>query len=73
MAQKTHRIRSRNGEPVEAGRYTRSKAIKAFCTECMGFSGHPQECTAPLCPLYPFRGKSLLAYGEEEDATPRPA
>ena len=66
MVQKTHRIRSRNGEPIEIGRYTRSRAIKAFCTECMGFDTHPRECTSPLCPLYPFRGKILLAYGARE-------
>lgn len=63
MAEKVHRIRSRNGDPVEVAGYTRGKAIKAFCTECMGFSEHPRECTSPLCPLYPFRGKSLVAYG----------
>ena len=60
--EKRHRIRGICGELVEVGGYTRSKAIKAFCTECMGFSEHPRECTSPVCPLYPYRGKSLLAY-----------
>ena len=32
---------------------TRAKAIKAFCNECMGFSG--DECTSPTCPLFPYK------------------
>lgn len=40
----------------------RSLAIKAFCTECLGFEEHPKDCTAKLCPLYPFRGKTQIAF-----------
>jgi len=32
---------------------TRTKALKAFCNECMGFSG--DECTSPTCPLFPYK------------------
>ena len=61
MAEKRHQIRSLSGDLVEVGDYTRGKAIKAFCTECMGFLGHPVgECTSPRCPLYPYRGKIRL-------------
>ena len=37
-------------------RYGRELAIRMKCTECLGWEGDPAECTAPLCPLYPFRG-----------------
>jgi len=32
---------------------TRAKAMKAFCNECMGFSG--DECASPTCPLFPYK------------------
>ena len=51
---------------VEVEPYTRSKAIKAFCTECLGFEGSPVDCTAKMCPLFPYRGRSLAAYGKRE-------
>lgn len=36
--------------------YTRGKAIKAMCRDCMaGKAEEVRNCTAPLCPLYPFR------------------
>ena len=63
-----HRIRHKNygckGDQklVDVEKWTRSKAIKAFCTECLGFEIHPKDCTTVCCPLYPFRGKSLTAY-----------
>lgn len=52
------------------------KAIRAFCLECAGESPiDVKECTAPDCPLYPFRfGKNPYrkkreqAYTEEERA-----
>ena len=72
MPEKRHRIRSRSGDPVEVGEYTRSKAIKAFCTECMGFFEHPRECTDARCPLYPFRGKTLLAISDGPAPTGHP-
>lgn len=35
---------------------TRGKAIKFFCYECMGFQKREvSRCTAPSCPLFPFR------------------
>lgn len=37
-------------------RYGRELAIRLFCTQCLGWEGDPAECTAPLCPLFPFRG-----------------
>jgi len=57
---RVHRIRSKTGELVEVGGYSPRKAIKAFCTECMGFETHPKDCTSTNCPIYPFRGKVLL-------------
>lgn len=37
-------------------RYGRELAIRLFCTQCLGWESDPADCTAPLCPLYPFRG-----------------
>ena len=42
---------------------TRNMAIKAFCSECMGWETNPKQCTSILCPLYPFRGRTMLANG----------
>ena len=59
---KTHSIRHKNGDLVQVGAYGRAKAIKAFCSECLGWEGNATtDCTAPNCPLYPYRGKLLAA------------
>ena len=35
---------------------SRKAAIRAFCVMCMGFQPHHvRGCTAPWCPLYPYR------------------
>ena len=60
-----HTIRTANGGTITA-ELNRGKAIKAMCTECMGFESNPKECTSKLCPLYPWRGKLLLAYTKDE-------
>lgn len=58
-----HVIRCKRGGSVEAS-LSRTSAIKAFCTECLGWGeAHPKDCTDKLCPLYPFRGPSMIAYG----------
>ncbi len=49
-----HRIKHSKGGTVELD-LTRNRAIKAFCTECMGWETHPKDCAATLCPLYPYR------------------
>jgi hypothetical protein len=62
-----HTIRTRSGGTVKVKRLNRGKAIKAMCTECMGFGeAHPKDCTSPLCPLYPWRGKIMLGYDKLE-------
>jgi len=40
------------------GGKSRLAAIRAKCNECMGWEGLPysvRDCTAPACPLYPYR------------------
>ena len=32
-----------------------AKAIRAFCLECVETPFEVKNCTAPGCPLYPFR------------------
>jgi hypothetical protein len=50
-----HTVRtSKNG--TRELRYGRELAIRMKCTECFGWETDPTECTAPLCPLFPFRG-----------------
>ena len=42
-------------------RYGKKQAIRLKCTECLGWETHPNDCTGVLCPLYPFRGKTLAS------------
>ena len=60
-AAREHTIRTKSGGTITVP-LNRGKAIKAMCTECLGWSEDPKGCTSPLCPLYPFRGKILIAY-----------
>lgn len=67
-----HTIRSKDGGTVEVT-LSRTQAIKAMCTECMGFGeGHPKECTDLKCPLWPFRGKIQLAYHADGEPVEEP-
>ena len=39
---------------------SRKAAIRAFCLECVGYqSAEVNRCTAPACPLYPYREDRL--------------
>ena len=50
-----HTIRKENGKQVEVS-LTPIKAIRTFCLECMMWmQAEIPRCTAPLCPLFPFR------------------
>ncbi len=53
-----HTIRAADGRHIEL-RLTRKLAMACMCTECLGFESDPEDCTARLCPLYPFRAKTL--------------
>ena len=54
-----HTVRRKSGKLKEV-QLTRSSAIKAFCTECLGWEIHPKDCESYNCPLWPFRGKTNL-------------
>jgi len=54
-----HKVRKKDGGLKEVS-LTRATAIKAFCTECLGWQTHPRECESYNCTLYPFRGKTNL-------------
>jgi hypothetical protein len=44
------------GNEKTFGDYTRGKAIKAMCRDCMGGAVEEvRNCSAPECPLYAFR------------------
>jgi hypothetical protein len=59
----SHVVRSRSGENIAINGMTRGKAIKLFCTECLGWESNPADCTALLCPLFPYRGKTMASQG----------
>jgi len=61
MPGKKHTIRRKSGK-LKNVELTRSLAIKAFCTECLGYEGHPKDCECFNCPLWPFRGKTTIAF-----------
>ena len=66
VAPNCHTIHSRDGGTVTLQRaYTARLAIRLFCTKCLGWEDHPRDCTDPLCELFPYRGKSLLAHKGE--------
>lgn len=55
----SHTVRHRDGGQITISGFTRGKAIKLMCSECMGFEGDPKECSDKKCPLYPYRGSTL--------------
>lgn len=55
---KSHRVRTADRGFILLHPYPKGLAVKAMCTECMGFEGNPSECTALTCPLFPYRGKT---------------
>lgn len=50
------------------------KAIRSFCIQCMGGStAEIEKCTAPNCPLYPWRlGAGNPVYKSGRKATGKP-
>ena len=68
-----HTVHSNSDTPlntIDIEPYTRARAIKLHCTECLGFEEHPRDCTSKNCALYPFRGRSTLAYVKKGSAAP---
>lgn len=45
--------------------YTRGKAIRLMCTECMGYEENPIDCTSNHCPLFPYRKRTYMAFKSE--------
>lgn len=60
----SHTVRARSGEKITIEGITRGRAIKLFCTECLGWEDNPADCTDQLCPLFPYRGKTLASQGD---------
>ena len=51
-----HRVRVDGKGNTKVMSFTARGAIKQFCRECVGFEKNEvRNCSAPLCPLYPFR------------------
>ena len=55
-----HTVRtSENGRvEIEMGM---TLAIKLKCMDCLGYEARAESCTSTLCPLFPFRGNTLLS------------
>jgi len=64
----SHIVRARSGENIAINGLTRSKAIKLFCTECLGWESSPAGCTSPLCPLFPYRGRTMASQGNFKES-----
>ena len=55
----THTVRTRDHKTKTFKNLSRTKAMAMLCTECMGFEEEPSGCTSPLCPIFPWRKKTL--------------
>lgn len=66
-----HKIKSKYGGLIEVN-LTRNRAIKAMCTECCGWESDPKDCPSIECPVYPWRGKILLAYKKPLQSESKP-
>lgn len=53
-----HVLRTKDGGTRHFARYGRKLAIAAMCTECLGWDDNPRDCTAPMCPLFPYRART---------------
>ena len=56
----THTVRTRDFG-TKTLKYGRKQAIYLMCVECQGWENHPNDCTSPLCPLFPFRGSTMAS------------
>jgi predicted RNA-binding Zn-ribbon protein involved in translation (DUF1610 family) len=65
-----HTLRAPGNTTITVCEYTRTKALRYMCSECMGWDGSPRaDCTASLCPLYPFRpGRVKYPVAPQDDA-----
>ena len=55
----SHTVSTRDDKTITFDGYTKGFAIRCMCSHCLGWSEDPADCTSPLCPLYPFRGRTL--------------
>lgn len=58
----SHRVRTADRGFITLTGYTARMAIKVMCMECLGFEDHPKDCTAPTCPLFPYRARTLITH-----------
>lgn len=61
-----HAVRTNKSGFVDIENYTRGKAIRIHCTECMGHEENPVNCTSKNCALYPYRKKTYMAYENKD-------
>ena len=56
-----HTVLTKSGGRMQV-KLTPRKAIKLHCTQCMGYEGNPIDCGIETCPLYLYRGKTLITH-----------
>jgi hypothetical protein len=52
-------IKTRSGK-MKRVKLSRAMAIKCQCMECMVWETNPKDCEITECPLYLYRGRTLL-------------
>lgn len=55
-----HTVRTADGR-TKTFKFGRRPAMAMMCTECMGFEGDPKDCSAVLCPLWPWRTRTQIS------------
>ena len=55
-----HTVRHADGGTITIENYSRTKAIRLMCSECMGFESDTKGCTDYKCPLFPYRGMRTI-------------
>lgn len=55
-----HTVRHKDNGTITIKNYNIQKAVKLYCSECCGFESDPRDCLDHLCPLYPYRGYTML-------------
>ena len=66
---KEHTFRTKDGG-TKTQVISRKQAISLFCMECMGWEVHPNDCTSPMCPLFPYRSKTMLSQKGDAGTVP---
>ena len=71
LENETQVIVDRNGQKVTVQKMSRTEAIKLFCCQCLGFILHPDKCEVTTCPLFHYRGRTMIGALTDEQREER--